>query len=68
MSQDAYFKKLFASFLFLSQLISAQYFDQDKQEFCKVFDHMVIIIQLEDQKYLSDVGLGNIREPLDPIR
>jgi len=50
------------------QLISAQYFDQDKQEFCKVFDHMVIIIQLEDQKYLSDVGLGNIREPLDPIR
>ena len=53
---------------FTVSVISAQYYNPELGEFCKVFDHMVLIVELAGQKYLVDVGFGNISQPSEPIR
>ena len=53
---------------FTVSVISAQYYNPELEEFCKVFDHMVLIVELAGQKYLLDVGFGNISQPSEPIR
>jgi len=53
---------------FNTQLIAARYFDQEKQKFNKLFGHMTIIVDIDGHQYLSDVGLGCIQEPFEPIR
>jgi len=62
------FSWLLSELGFDNQLIACQYFDQEKQKFNKLFGHMTIIVELEGQKYLTDVGLGNIQEPFEPLR
>ena len=53
---------------FTVSVISAQYYNSELGEFCKVFDHMVLIVEVAGQKYLVDVGFGNISQPSEPIR
>ena len=50
------------------KVISAQYYNPELREFCKVFDHMVLIVLVAGEKYLVDVGFGNISQPSEPIR
>ena len=50
------------------QYSTAQYWQTDKREYCKLFDHMALIVDLGGQNYLVDVGFGNISQPSEPIR
>ena len=50
------------------QYSTAQYWQTDKREYCKLFDHMALIMDLGGQNYLVDVGFGNISQPSEPIR
>ena len=47
---------------------TVQYWQTDKREYCKLFDHMALIVDLGGQNYLVDVGFGNISQPSEPIR
>ena len=53
---------------FSVRVVSAQYWQTDKREYCKLFDHMALIVDLGGQNYLVDVGFGNISQPSEPIR
>ena len=50
------------------QYSTALYWQTDKREYCKLFDHMALIVDLGGQNYLVDVGFGNISQPSEPIR
>ena len=50
------------------QCSTALYWQTDKREYCKLFDHMALIVDLGGQNYLVDVGFGNISQPSEPIR
>jgi len=62
------FSWLLSQLGFNVKVVSAQYFDNEKKEFCKPFDHMTLIVEIGGINYLTDVGFGNIQEPFDPIR
>ena len=50
------------------KIISANFFHPERRTFYGDFDHMALIIRLEGQDYLTDVGFGNIHQAYDPIR
>jgi len=62
------FSWLLAQLGFNVKIVSAQYYDNEKKEFCKPFDHMTLIVDIGGNNYLTDVGFGNIQQPFDPIR
>ena len=50
------------------KIVSASYFDPETQNFWGEFDHMCLIVRLDGENYLTDVGFGNIGQPYDPVR
>ncbi|MEO9872388.1 arylamine N-acetyltransferase family protein [Ekhidna sp.] len=47
-------------------IISAKFWKEDKNQFGKPFEHMVIIVDINDEKWLVDVGFGD--GPISPIK
>ncbi|NOQ75563.1 MAG: acetyltransferase [Crocinitomix sp.] len=43
---------------FDAKIVSANVYNNDKKEFGKAFDHLTIIVKLNDIEYLVDVGFG----------
>lgn len=47
-------------------LISAKVYNVDTDEWGNNFDHMAIIVEIDNEKYLVDVGFGN--GPISPLK
>ena len=51
---------------FESKIISARVYDPKKNKFGKEYDHLAIIVKLDNTEYLSDVGFGEfVFHPLE---
>ena len=60
------FYHLLSNLGFDCYVIAAEVFNEEKQQFGKPFDHMAIIVALENQSWLVDVGFGD--GPVSPIK
>ncbi|WP_462253810.1 arylamine N-acetyltransferase family protein [Ekhidna sp.] len=47
-------------------VIAAQVFDEQSEEFGRPFDHMAIVVNLDNDQWLVDVGFGD--GPISPIK
>jgi N-hydroxyarylamine O-acetyltransferase len=60
--------ELLKSFGFKAKIISARVFNETTSDFGPEFDHMAIIVKLDNKEYLTDVGFGDfIVSPLKLI-
>ncbi len=50
---------------FRCYIISAKFWQEDKNQFGKPFDHMAIVVDIDNQNWLVDVGFGD--GPISPI-
>jgi len=52
------FQKLLSMIGFESKIISARAYDKNKEKFGEEYDHLAIIVKLNQNEYLTDVGFG----------
>ena len=52
------FNKLLKMIGFETKIVSARVYDSKREDFGKEYDHLAIIVTLDQEKYLVDVGFG----------
>ena len=48
-------------------LISCSHYNADTDTFDDIFDHLALLVNLQNLQYLVDVGYGHINQHLEPI-
>ena len=50
------------------KIINANYFHPELKVFRPDYGHMTLVVRLEEQDFMTEVGFGDLRQPFDPIQ